>query len=251
MSKFRVIPIILIDGINILKGNKFNSWRPIGSIIPALNIFENRDVDELMLIDVNATRENRSFDIELIKEASKILSIPLTVGGGIKSLKCIEDALKAGADKVLIGTAPVIYPELVLKASENFGSQSLICSVDIKIEETESIYINSGSKRISKTPNEYAKEVIDAGAGEILVQTIDRDGMLEGMDLKIPIEIKLKNPNTPILISGGFANQSEINEIYENGFSGLGIGALFQFTEVTPNMLRNYMLDSGFKTRKI
>jgi cyclase len=251
MSKFRIIPIILIDGINVVKGNKFDSWRPIGSIIPALNIFESRDVDELMLIDVRATKESRNIDFDLVKEASRILSVPLTVGGGINSLSSIEYALKSGADKVLLGTSPVTVPDLVSEASDNFGSQSIICSIDIKSNQSDSIYVNSGTCKIPITPKIYAKELADAGTGEILIQTIDRDGMLEGMDLKLPMEIKLENPSTPILVSGGFSSEDQLNEIYLNGFSGVGVGALFQFTQVTPNGLRSYMLNSGFRTRKI
>jgi len=251
MSKFRIIPIILIDGFNVVKGTKFDSWRSIGSIIPALNIFENRDVDELMLVDVRATKESRNIDFELVKEASRILSVPLTVGGGINSLSSIEDALKSGADKVLLGTSPFTAPDLVSEASKNFGSQSIICAIDIKTNQPDAIYVKSGSCKIPRSPKHYAKELADAGTGEILIQNIDRDGKLEGMDLGLSIEIKLENPSTPILVSGGFSNESEINEIYLNGFSGVGIGALFQFTHVTPNSLRNYMLNSGFRTRKI
>ena len=251
MSKFRIIPIILIDGINVLKGTRFNSWRPIGSILPALNIFEKREVDELILIDVNATKENRCIDSEIILQASKILSIPLTVGGGIKSLKDIEVVLKSGADKVIIGAQSITNPELIINASDNFGSQSIICSVDIKTDEPEFVYINSGTTKITKNPSDQAKELIDSGAGEILIQAIDKDGTMEGMNLEIPFQIKLENPFASILISGGFSNQSELDEIYLKGFSGIGVGALFQFTEVTPNNLRNYMLNKGYKTRTL
>ena len=248
MSKFRIIPTVLTDGYRVLKGKNFDSSRPVGVLEPLINIYENRDVDELIILDTKATNENRMFNVDLIKNACSTLSIPLSIGGGFKNLSQIETALKNGADKVVVGTAAFTNSDLVKKASSYFGSQCLVGCIDFKISDTNRIYIHSGTTEIRIDPICAALQLEELGIGEILIQNIDKEGTLSGIDLHIANKI-LDKVKIPVIYSGGISKNEDFLEIAQRGFQGGAAGALFQFTEITPNLVRDFLSSKGIKIR--
>ena len=249
MSKFRIIPTILTDGNRVLKGKNFDSSRPVGILEPLINVYESRDIDELVILDTNATHESRTFNPNLIISACSTLSIPLTIGGGFKDIHQIEMALNNGADKVVIGTASLTNKNLVKRASSHFGSQCLVGSLDIKLLDTENIYINCGRTKLNFDPLSAAAELESIGIGEILLQIIDKEGTLSGVSIEIASSI-LEKVNIPVIYSGGISSNQDFLEIAQRGFSGAAAGALFQFTENTPNSVREFLEQNNISVRK-
>ena len=250
MSKFRIIPIILTDGINVLKGEKFDPWRPVGILEPLLNIYENRDVDELILIDVHANSRLEYISTEIVSRACKTLSIPLSVGGGLNSLERIRNVLKAGADKVIIGSSSITDPDLIQGARDEFGSQSIICSLDIDSTDLNHIFTHGGRNRIEVNAVKAAIDLENNGAGEIFIQLIDLEGTLNGVDLNTASKI-IKEVSVPVSIAGGVNSNNDFYRIYETGFSGVGVGAFFQFTENTPSTVRSHLISRNVQTRNL
>jgi cyclase len=248
MSKFRIIPIVLTDGVNTLKGEQFNPWRPVGIIQSALNIYESRDVDEFVLIDVSARSKSTSIDQALIKVACETLSVPLTIGGGLTSVDQIRASLKAGADKVILGTSAFTNPNLVSEASLEFGSQAIICSLDIDSNNQNIVYTQGGQKKLELDAIQAAQNLERLGAGELLIQLVDLEGKLSGINLEIANKI-MRNVNIPVSVGGGISNPKDFLQIYKSGFSGAVVGALFQFTENTPNSIRDFLASMGVEVR--
>lgn len=249
MSKFRIIPTILTDGYRVLKGKNFDSSRPVGILEPLINVYESRDIDELVILDTKATNESRTFNPNLIISACSTLSIPLSIGGGFNAISQIEMALNNGADKVVIGTASLTNKNLVKSASSYFGSQCLVGCIDIKILDTENIYINSGSTKLKIDPVNAAIELESLGIGEILIQVIDKEGTLSGVSLEIASTI-LQKVSIPVIYSGGISSNQDFLEVATRGFSGAAAGALFQFTENTPNSVREFLNQNKVSVRR-
>jgi cyclase len=249
MVNFRIIPSILTDGHRVLKGKNFKSTRPVGILEPLINIYESRDVDELMILDTKATQENRNFNYELIKNACSTLSVPLSIGGGFNNVKQIETALKLGADKVVIGNACFKDEFLIQNASSYFGSQCLVGSLDIRIEDKNNIYVKSGLEIFHLHPVEAALKLEYLGIGEILIQVIDKEGTLSGVNIDIASQI-VNQVNIPVVYSGGVSSGQDFLSIARKGFAGASAGALFQFTENTPKSIREYLQINGIPVRK-
>jgi cyclase len=249
MVKFRIIPSILTDGHRVLKGKNFESTRPVGVLEPLINIYESRDVDELIILDTKATQEKRNFNYELLKSACSTLSIPLAIGGGFNNVRQIETALKLGADKIVIGDACFKDEYFIQNASSYFGSQCLVGSLDIRILDENNIYLKSGLEILRLDPVEAALKLESLGIGEILIQIIDKEGTLSGVNIDIPSQI-VKQVNIPVVYSGGISSCQDFLSIARNGFAGAAAGALFQFTEHTPKTIREYLEENGIPVRK-
>lgn len=252
MLKTRIIPTLLWKNLGLVKGVSFNSWRRIGSILPALKVFNSRDVDELMLLDITASVENSFPDIELIRDYSAECSVPLTVGGGINDLSQITALLHAGADKVAINSAAYTDLDLIKNASKKFGAQCIVLSIDFRKEEDGSYrcWSHSGTVRTDREPSEWAQTVAAAGAGEILLTSIDKDGTMTGYDLDI-IKLVSSSVNIPVIASGGAGNyQHMIEAVNFAGASAVSASSIFQFTEYTPFGAKTAMLDAGIAVRK-
>jgi cyclase len=249
MSKFRIIPTILTDGNKVLKGKKFDSSRPVGILEPLINVYESRDVDELVILDTKATLENRTFNSKLIKSACATLSRPLSIGGGFSDIYQIENALNLGADKVVVGPAVLTKNGFIEKASSYFGSQCLVGCIDIRILDTQNIYIRSGGTKFNVDPVSAALKLESLGIGEILIQIIDKEGSLSGISLEIASSI-LEKVTIPVVYSGGISSNQDFLDIAQRGFSGAAAGALFQFTETTPNSVRKFLEQNNITVRR-
>lgn len=239
------MPVLLMREGSLVKGEKYNSWRRVGSILPALKIFEARQVDEIVLLDIAATPEGRGPDIETIRSVSSEVFTPLTVGGGIRDLKTIESLLRAGADKVSICTAAVENPQLIKDAANKFGSQCVTVSIDVK---NGRVATNCGSISSVIDPVTWACCVQQMGAGEILLSSVDRDGTLQGYDMDL-IEAVSGAVSIPVIASGGASNYGDFCSAFRAGAHAVAASALFQFTDATPLGAKKHLSEKGVPVR--
>jgi cyclase len=234
--KVRIIPTLLWKGFGLVKGVAFNSWRRVGTVLPSLKVYNARDVDELMLLDITASPEQRPPDHEAVADFSDECSVPFTVGGGITDLQQIVALLRAGADKISVNTAALANPALVDQAASRFGSQCVVTSIDARRHDNGeySVFSHSGTRDTRRSPSEWAREMADRGAGEILLTSIDRDGTMQGYDLDLVQQIA-SCVDIPVIASGGAGNyQHMVDVIQQAGASAVAAASMFHFTEQTP-----------------
>lgn len=250
MLKVRVIPTLLWKNLGLVKGISFNSWRRVGSVLPALKVYNSRDVDELILVDITASIEGREPDIDSVADFSDACSVPLTVGGGITSLEQITMILRAGADKVSINTSAYLKPELVNQAASRFGTQCIVASIDVKnINGNYRCFSHSGTVDTGRSPILWARELANRGAGEILLTSIDRDGTMQGYDLEL-ISAVSAAVDIPIIASGGAGNYDHMIEAVKAGAAAVAAASIFHFTEQTPAEAKKQLERAGIPVRR-
>jgi cyclase len=250
--KVRIIPTLLWKGFGLVKGVGFNSWRRVGTVLPALKVYNARDVDELILVDIVASQEQREPDHESISDFSDECSVPLTVGGVITDLPQITALLRAGADQVCINTAAFAQPRLVTQAAEHFGAQCVVASIDARRLDDGSyrVFSHSGTRPTELAPREWACRLAELGAGEILLTSIDRDGTLQGYDLEL-IAAVCAAVDIPVIASGGAGTyQHMIEAVREAGASAVAAASMFHFTEQTPAGAKQAMHAAGIPVRR-
>lgn len=252
MLKIRVIPTLLWKNFGLVKGIGFDSWRRVGPVLPAIKVYNSRDVDELILVDITASIEANQPDHDSVSDFSEECSVPFTVGGGVTDLKQIVSLLHAGADKVSINTSAYANPDLVEAAAKRFGAQCVVVSIDAKrhVDGRYSCYSHAATVDTAKTPAEWAKEMAARGAGEILLTSIDRDGTMLGYDLEL-VEQVAKAVDIPVIASGGAGNYGHMIEVVKNaGASAVAAASIFHFTEQTPAGAKNAMQEAGVCVRR-
>ncbi len=242
MFRPRIIPILLLKDKGLVKSIKFKNYNYIGDPINAVRIFNDEMADELVFLDISATNEKRVIDIDFVKSISKESDMPFAIGGGINSLEMIRNLLNAGAEKVIINTAAFKDPDFVKSAVLEFGSSTIVVSIDIgkNIFGKKNVFINSGKKNTGIDPFDYAKQVEILGAGEIILNSIYKDGTMEGYDLKL-IEKIAKAINIPIVASCGAGNYTHFNDVVEKAYaSAVAAGSLFVYHGSRKAVLINY-----------
>ncbi len=252
MLKVRVIPTLLWKNFGLVKGTGFDSWRRVGPVLPTLKVYNSRDVDELILVDIMASQEGNDPDHDSINDFSEECTVPLTVGGGITELEQIVSLLHAGADKISINTAAYSNPALIEAAASRFGVQCVVASVDTRRFEDGRYRCFSHSSTVDtgKDPVEWTKELVARGAGEILLTSIDRDGTMLGYDLDL-IERVVSAVEVPVIASGGAGNyQNMIDAVKQAGASAVAAASIFHFTELTPAGAKFAMHASGIPVRR-
>jgi cyclase len=249
MLRHRVIPLVLIDGFSVLKTANFNGRRNLGSPITVARTYNTRNIDELILLDIDASKDERSIDKFTVMDIAAELFMPLTVGGGIKTLSDIEQVLKMGADKVAINTAVINDINFLQKASEEFGKQCLVVSIDV-IQEDGDYKVYSHSKRSSLDLNllDFCQLVVKNGAGELLINSVDRDGKQTGVDLDLTTLIA-EVVSIPVIIAGGISSPKNCVEAIQAGASAVAAASIFHFTSFTPNDCRDEMGRQGLPVR--
>lgn len=251
MLKIRIIPTLLLKDVGLVKGVSFDSWRRVGTVMPAIKVYNTRQVDELILVDVMATRDNRKPDLDLIKEASAECFVPFTVGGGIRTVDDIKQLLRAGADKVSINTAAFEDPDIINKSSRLFGVQCIVGSIDAKpLHGTYHCYSHSGTQDTGKDVVEWAQELEKRGAGEILITSIERDGTMEGYDLDL-IKLVTRSVKIPVIASGGAGSYEDMySAIHDARATAVAAASIFHFTEQTPLEAKEYLSQRGIPVRR-
>lgn len=245
MLKVRVIPCLLADGSALVKGRGFDSWRRVGHVMQAARVHEARQVDELIILDIAATREGRGPNLELAAALTKDCFMPVAIGGGISTVEQIRDLLRAGADKVVIGTAALENPRIVVEASDKFGAQCITVAVDVK---HRTVWGRCGTVDTGRYPAEFARHMTEAGAGEIILNRIERDGTMEGYDLDLIRRVS-GAVRIPVVAAGGCSGYPDMAEAISAGAHAVSAGALFQFTDATPKSAARYLAEHGFAAR--
>lgn len=245
MVKTRIIPVLLYDEYGCVKGRQFSKDRRIGSLIDRVRVIERRDVDELILLDVAATPNNRCPNFELIKEVCSNLFCPVTVGGGVRTIDDIRQLLNSGADKVSIGTAALERPEFINEASDKFGAQAVVVSVDVRDGQ---VWSRCGTERSGVEVQVWCVEAEQRGAGEILLTGIDRDGTLSGTDPDLAA-LSRWGLGIPVVLAGGCGTYEHMRAALDAGAHAVASGAMFQFTDTTPKGAARYLKEHGYQTR--
>jgi cyclase len=238
----RLIPILLLKGKGLVKTVRFRHPRYVGDPINTVKIFNDLKADELVFVDITASRENRTISHGLIRAIGDEAFMPFAAGGGIRSLEQIEHTLKAGAEKVVINTQAALKPKLVEEAAKHFGSQSVLVSIDVKktLFGKQVVMIKDGFERSDYGPVEWAKRVESLGAGEIMINSIDRDGMMQGYDLELIRNIA-DQVGIPVIACGGAGCLEHLKEAYYQGHAhALAAGSMFVFHGPRRAVLINY-----------
>lgn len=241
----RIIPILLSKRGTLVKGRKFSHGRVVGHALQAVRIYQGRHVDELTFLDVTATAEGRDPDVTLVRQLTSELFAPLTVGGGVKTLEHFRLLLANGADKVAINTAAIETPDLISAAANKFGAQAVVVSVDVK---DGYVHTHCGARRTNLRPVEWVRDVERLGAGEILLNAIDRDGTQTGYDLDL-VESVSGAVGIPVIACGGAGSYEDMKLALDVGAHAVAAGALWHFTDATPREAAKYLADSGYHTR--
>lgn len=233
MLRKRIIPIVLLDGFSVLKTIQFDERRNLGSPITVARTYNTRNVDELVLLDIDATAQQRPIDKFTIAEIALDCFMPLTVGGGIRSLNDIGQLLKKGADKIAINTIALEQPEFITQAAKEFGSQCIVVSIDVEeVGSDYSIYnknINDDKKLV-----DWMKQCEDLGAGEFIINNVTRDGKMEGGNKDLA-ELASASVSIPLIYCGGIDSPENAADIASTAVSGIGISSIFHFTDTTPD----------------
>lgn len=251
MLKTRVIPTLLWKEFGLVKGVGFDSWRRVGPVLPAVKVYNQREVDELILVDIIAHDSNEELDFESIDEFGQDCFVPLTVGGGITRIDQVQRLLRAGADKVSINSSAYANPGLVTEISNRYGAQCVVASIDVHCTEPRKwqCVSHAGQQATGRDVIEWAKQLEDRGAGEILITSIERDGTMEGYDLEL-IENVVQAVKIPVIASGGAGNyQHMVDAVLQAGASAVAAASMFHFTEQTPAGAKAAMMAAGIPVR--
>ncbi len=243
---------MLLKQFGLVKGVGFNSWRRVGSVLPAIRVYNQRDVDELILVDVLGHKFGVNIDCELIQEYGSECFVPLTVGGGVKSVDQVQELLAAGADKVCLNTIFFELPELVGKIAKKFGSQCVVASVDVRniSHRKWECFSHAGQIPTGRDVVDWVKELEDRGAGEILLTSIERDGTMEGYDIDLLATVS-EAVKLPVIASGGAGSyQHFVDAVLEGGASAVAAASIFHFTEKTPAEAKAWMANAGIPVRQ-
>ncbi len=230
MLKTRVIPCLLLRNLGLVKTVKFSDSKYVGDPMNTVKIFNDKEVDELLFLDISATNEERKPPFDLLSCIASEAFMPFGYGGGLNDLEDVEKILKIGIEKVIINTHAFKNPEFIKKLANKFGSQSIVVSIDVKknIEGNYEVFINSGKVNTKKNPIYYAIEMEKMGAGEIFLTSIDRDGTGEGYDLDLIREVS-NAVNIPVISYGGAGKLEDFSKAVNAGASAVAAGSLFVF----------------------
>lgn len=230
MLKTRVIPCLLLKGSGLVKTQRFKDPKYVGDPINAIRIFNDKEVDELLLLDITASRENKGPAFDTIRDIASECFMPVAYGGGIRSLDDIRRILKAGIEKVVLNTAAIENPALVRQAADEFGSQAVVVSIDArrKLLGRYEVFARGGAKATGLNPVEQAQKMAEAGAGEIFLMAIDRDGTMEGYDLDLIGKVAAK-VSVPVIAAGGAGKVEHFTEAVRHGADAVAAGAMFVF----------------------
>jgi cyclase len=251
MLKHRVLPLVLLTGYNVVKSINFSTYRTLGNPITICRIYESRGVDELVLLDIRATVEQRGPSLDIIRDISGECFMPLTIGGGIADVEQVRKILRAGADKVAVNSAAIENPQLIADIAREFGSQCCVVSIDAKqvgVGQYE-VYTHGGMQPAGKSPVDWAREAEALGAGEILLNSIDRDGSMQGYDIEL-LKSVADVVSIPVVAAGGAGRPEHFSQVFlEAHVSAAAAASIFHFTSFTPMEVKCELASRGIAVR--
>jgi cyclase len=250
MKRIRVIPTLLIQDGGLVKSIKFKDHKYVGDPINAVKIFNEKEVDEIVILDISATAEGKAPPISIIKEIASEAFMPLGYGGGITTLAEIKELIKAGVEKVILNTSAFENPKLVSEGANYVGRQSVVVSVDVKknIWGKYKVFVRNGTKNTGIDPLLYARQMEQAGAGELLVNAIDRDGTFCGYDVDLIKSINA-SVNIPVVAIGGAATVDDFAKAVQAGASAVSAGSIFVFQRPHRAVLISYPAQKELKEK--
>jgi cyclase len=250
----RIIPCLDVRDGRVVKGVQFVDIRDAGNPVEVAARYDEQGADEITFLDITASSDNRDTILHVVEEVASTVFIPLTVGGGIRVLDDVRRMLNAGADKVGINTAAVFNPEFVKQASDHFGSQAIVVSIDARqVEGSDKprweIFTHGGRKGTGLDALEWAKKMADYGAGEILLTSMDRDGTRDGFDLALTRAV-CDAVDVPVIASGGVGNLDHLVDGVTKGHADAVLAAsIFHFGDYTVQQAKQKMQDAGIEVR--
>ena len=242
MLRSRAIPCLLLRDEGLVKTKRFGNERYIGDPINAIRIFNEKEVDELMLLDIDATKYDQGPNFSVIEQVASECFMPLCYGGGVTSLEQMRQIYRLGVEKISLCTSAASNPDLVRRASSDFGAQSVVVTIDVKrtIFGRYEVVTRNGTRKTKNNPVDFAKQMADCGAGELVIQSVDRDGMMGGYDLALFRSIKAAVP-IPIIALGGAGSLGDIGSVVNDaGASAAAAGSLFVYYGPLQGILINY-----------
>lgn len=247
MIKSRIIPILTFNGFALVKTKNFSNPRMLGNPIQSARIFNSRGVDELVFLDIMATKQNRKINLPIVKKVIDECFMPVSIGGGISSLDDIHDLLKIGADKIVIKTAAINNPKFILESSQVFGSQCITVSIDV-IKNGDKYWVyNELNLHIDVVS--FACEAQNFGAGEIILTSVDQDGKMQGFDIEL-YNLVSGNCSIPIVFAGGAGTPEHFQDLFtKTSCNSAGAASIFNFTQFTPLDVKNSLKRIGKPVR--
>lgn len=249
----RIIPCLDMDNGRVVKGVNFVNIKDVGDPVEIADYYNKEGADEVVFLDITATSSRRNTMINVIRKAAEKIFIPLTVGGGIRSIEDFKEILRAGADKISINSAAVKNPELINDAAKRFGSQCVVVAIDAKKREDESgwnVFVNGGRIDTGIDALKWAEKAQSLGAGEILLTSMDADGTKNGYDIELTKEIS-DALHIPVIASGGCGKIQDFYEVFNKTDASAALAAsLFHYRELTIGDVKNYLSKKGIEVRK-
>jgi len=250
----RIIPCLDVTGGRVVKGVRFVDLVDAGDPVEIAAAYDEQGADEVAFLDITASSDRREILLDVVRKTAETVFIPLTVGGGIRTLDNIRDLLKAGADKVSLNTAAVDRPEFVREASLRFGSQCMVVAIDARRtglpgDPRWEIYVNGGRTPTGIDAVEWSLKMEEYGAGEILLTSMDRDGTRDGYDIELTKAIS-ERVSVPVIASGGVGSLAHLYEgLVDGGASAVLAASIFHFREHTVKEAKEYLRDRGVPVR--
>jgi cyclase len=252
----RIIPCLDVKNGRNVRGVHFSADRDAGDPVDLAQRYDMEGADELVFYDITASADGRAIVMDLVRQVSEQVFIPLTVGGGIRSFADVRTILKSGADKVSINSAHVHTPDIINETSESFGSQCIVAAVDVLRKPVDpeeppewEIYINGGRKATGINALEWIEELVFRGAGELVLNSIDADGTLEGYDIELNLEVSQK-VNVPIVASGGAGSMEHIHEVLTHGRASAALAAsIFHYGQHSIPEVKQFLNERGVIVR--
>ncbi len=250
MLKSRIIPCLDIKNNQVVKGVNFNNLIESGDPVTLAKSYYQDGADELCFLDISASQENRNIVIDMVKKVAEVCFIPLTVGGGIRSLDDISNLLKSGADKISINSSAIANWELISKSANKFGSQCVVVAIDVKknSQGQYKVFSHGGKNETDLDAFEWAKKVEELGAGEILLTSMNQDGTKQGYDLELLKKI-CNNAKIPVIASGGVGKLEHLAQGLNAGASALLAASIFHFNEISITQAKEFLIQQKFPIR--
>lgn len=245
----RIIPCLDVKDGRVVKGVNFVGLKDAGDPVEVAKRYNDEGADEITFLDITASSDNRETIVDIVKKVAQEIFIPLTVGGGIRTLEDIYKLLNVGCDKVSVNSAAIKRPELINEGAKRFGSQCIVTAIDVKKSgDKYHVFLNGGRVDTGLDAVEWAKEVVDRGSGEILLTSMDADGTKAGFELNITEQIA-KAVSVPVIASGGAGTMEHIKDAFEHGAEAALAASIFHYKEIDIMELKRYLADNGVSVR--
>lgn len=248
----RIIPCLDVDNGRVKKGVNFINLVDVGDPVAIAAEYERQGADELVFLDITATNERRATMADVVEKVSQQVFMPLTVGGGIHSVAAMEKLLQAGADKIAINSAAVANPTLIRQGAAKFGSQAIVVAIDVSFDPASQqyrVFTHGGQQATALSAIDWAQRVVQLGAGELLVTSMDKDGTKSGFDLHLYQQLG-QAVDVPIIASGGAGTITDFTQLYQQtNVTGALAASIFHFKELTINNVKQALANKGVPVR--